>query len=682
MTSRVPPRRTRRRSTVVTDEDAPNMGPELADAVEKGIKCEIRDIFYTPVESELGKFQWVDEKPSDSGKVPAWQTRKEREAYAICKYNKRGEDDDEWGTSWIYINNGKVQSALKKVLEGYPGFTQHEMSKFMPPYLPFFHRWTEFTQYVDHESDEDVFHYLNLLRNMLLTQLEDTFTRGEEIERTGHVEWEHLDLALNPGDLAVYTSGGHRCVGVFRQGQYKDTDYGQMCFEASLDVVDWDGRRCGLLSLTVNVWQYAGLRAVTALQVSPLEAHPDRKSIETELIGRGRTFEKLRGQFFMAYSNEHDERLNERTMVDARAFYKYGPQDRYGSREKFPHYAKLSEIGRLTWAQSMNRYSSTIDDEVDMEVDLSPLTEEQCLLCVPTVRCFNIETKNWEELDLTKLHEIPWSEHAFDSLVLDEGEKDLLLALVDQEEFKHAKPFDDFISGKGQGMILLLSGPPGVGKTLTAESVAEHLRRPLYKIGAGELGITADSVETCLDTALKLCAHWHAVCLIDEADVFMEARTANNLQRNELVSVFLRLLEYYPGILILTTNRMRSLDSAFESRIDISLTYQSLAFRDRKQVWKNFLVKFDAEDVDIDDAALDRLAKWEFNGRQIKSAIKTARILAARKKEPLNAKHLDVVLTLRSKALGLMSGEDGGGGVKGVSGNGIGKAMVNGDGKA
>jgi hypothetical protein len=55
-----------------------------------------------------------------------------------------------------------------------------------------------------------------------------------------------------------------------------------------------------------------------------------------------------------------------------------------------------------------------------------------------------------ENLDLKKLHEIPWSEKAFDSLVLGTEEKDLLLALVDQEEFKHSKPFDDFIKGKGR----------------------------------------------------------------------------------------------------------------------------------------------------------------------------------------------------------------------------------------
>lgn len=211
---------------------------------------------------------------------------------------------------------------------------------------------------------------------------------------------------------------------------------------------------------------------------------------------------------------------------------------------------------------------------------------------------------------------------------------------------------------------MLFSGPPGVGKTLTAESVAEHIRRPLYKISAGKLGTHAVSVEGGLRSALMLCSEWKTVCLIDEADVFMAARTDNNLQRNELVSVFLRQLEYHSGILILTTNRLRTLDSAFESRIDIALSYRPLTEADRRQVWANFLHKFDSEDVAIDDAALGRLAKWDFNGRQIKSAVKTGRILAAKKKEPLGEKHLEVVLRLRLKSWGLMGGETDGG-VKG-----------------
>ncbi|KAH7088788.1 P-loop containing nucleoside triphosphate hydrolase protein [Paraphoma chrysanthemicola] len=285
-------------------------------------------------------------------------------------------------------------------------------------------------------------------------------------------------------------------------------------------------------------------------------------------------------------------------------------------------------------------------------------TIRECLLTHSHVKCFNIDKKKWEELDLTKLQEIEWSQHAFDSLVLAQDEKDLLVALIDRDQFNGGKPFDDFIDGKGQGMIMLLCGPPGVGKTLTAESIAEYLHRPLYKLGAGDLGSDARKVEQNLDSALKLCAHFGAVLLLDEADVFMEARSLNNLQRNELVSVFLRLLEYYSGIMILTTNRMRSIDPAFESRVDITISYNQLTETDRKQVWRNFLATLDANTVDVDEADLTKLARWEFNGRQIKSAIKTARILATKKKEPLNAQHLNVVLSLRNKALGMMNGEE------------------------
>jgi hypothetical protein len=340
-------------------------------------------------------------------------------------------------------------------------------------------------------------------------------------------------------------------------------------------------------------------------------------------------------------------------VIDARAYHKH-------EMGRFPEYASLEEIKGLTWSQSMNRYSSSMPSAStsSSKIDLSPLTDEQRLLAQSTVRCFNIEKKIWQNLAITKLHEIPWAERAFDSLVLAQDEKDLLLALVDRDQFTESSTFEDFIGSKGTGMIMLLCGPPGVGKTLTAESVAEHLRRPLYKLGAGDLGTAANIVERNLTKALALCGHFGAVLLIDEADVFMEARSTNNLQRNELVSVFLRLLEYYSGIMILTTNRMRSIDPAFESRVDITLSYNSLTETDRRQVWKNFLATLDPSAVDVGEADLLKLAKWDFNGRQIKSAIKTARVLATKKKEPLNARHLNVVLNLRSKALGMMNGEE------------------------
>lgn len=70
---------------------------------------------------------------------------------------------------------------------------------------------------------------------------------------------------------------------------------------------------------------------------------------------------------------------------------------------------------------------------------------------------------------------------------------------------------------------------------------------------------------------------WNCIVLIDEAEVFLEQRSLDNVERNVLVSVFLRVLEYYEGILILTSNRVGTFDEAFKSRILLSLDYDNLS---------------------------------------------------------------------------------------------------------
>lgn len=49
--------------------------------------------------------------------------------------------------------------------------------------------------------------------------------------------------------------------------------------------------------------------------------------------------------------------------------------------------------------------------------------------------------------------------------------------------------FDDIVEGKGQGLVCLLHGPPGVGKALTAECVAEYVKRPLYMVSSGDVSL-------------------------------------------------------------------------------------------------------------------------------------------------------------------------------------------------
>lgn len=111
------------------------------------------------------------------------------------------------------------------------------------------------------------------------------------------------------------------------------------------------------------------------------------------------------------------------------------------------------------------------------------------------------------------------------------------------------------------------------GKTCTAECVAELTRRPLLSLTSGDLSTDADQVEQNLEYFLALGERFGAIVLLDEADVYLESRRNKDIERNGLVSVFLRALEYYRGVLFLTTNRVQTFDAAFTSRIHVALHY-------------------------------------------------------------------------------------------------------------
>ncbi|CZT41144.1 uncharacterized protein RSE6_00844 [Rhynchosporium secalis] len=139
-----------------------------------------------------------------------------------------------------------------------------------------------------------------------------------------------------------------------------------------------------------------------------------------------------------------------------------------------------------------------------------------------------------------------------------------------------AYSFNNIVVGKGQGFSVLLHGLPSIRKTLTAELITEHLRRPLMPVSASELGTTAETVEMQLPRIFKRASRWKAVLLLDEADVLLEQRLSHDIHRNALVCVFLRTLEYYPGIIFLTTNRVEQIDNAIASRIHFKLKYDKL----------------------------------------------------------------------------------------------------------
>lgn len=263
-----------------------------------------------------------------------------------------------------------------------------------------------------------------------------------------------------------------------------------------------------------------------------------------------------------------------------------------------------------------------------------------------------------------------WNLDAFDSLVLDPEVKSFAHDLVYMHKAREDEGFDDFIRAKGKGLVGLLSGSPGVGKvisprvdppstlltksqTLTAEAIAEVTKRPLYVISSGELGSKPTEIHSRLTEIFELAELWDAVVLLDEADVFLAARDNFDLQRNAIVSIFLRELEYYQGIIILTTNKATGIDLAFQSRIHFSLKYPDLDVQGRLAIWRNFVnraAKNKSLKINIDESGMDELAGLELNGRQIKNAMSVAQSVALKRQQILTVELIRTAMKLSQQS--------------------------------
>lgn len=252
-------------------------------------------------------------------------------------------------------------------------------------------------------------------------------------------------------------------------------------------------------------------------------------------------------------------------------------------------------------------------------------------MCWPTIGGFSFSAKKWGEVLIGNVSPVMFDDKAFDKLVFPPEKKKLIKSLVENSN----ESFSDIITGKGGGCIFLLHGSPGVGKTLTAEAIAELLHRPLYSVSVGELGTNTKELEKKLREILELAGIWDAVILIDEADIFLEKRSENDIMRNAMVGIFLRLLEYHQGVLFLTTNRVKVFDEAFHSRISVALKYEDLNEGAREQIWNNLLDTAKIEGLDH-----KALAKYELNGRQIRTTIRLAQSLAHTEGIKVGQKHI------------------------------------------
>jgi len=256
------------------------------------------------------------------------------------------------------------------------------------------------------------------------------------------------------------------------------------------------------------------------------------------------------------------------------------------------------------------------------------------------LRLFDLGSHEFVTAHVEQLEVYEYDEKLSEKLVLDESKKDMIDLLVNAEHEEGG----DIIKGKSGGIIILSSGAPGTGKTLTAEVYAEVTKKALYVVQCSQLGTDPEELEEKLKVVLNRATKWGVVLLIDEADVYIHER-GSDLDQNAIVGIFLRLLEYYDGILFLTTNRETVVDDAIISRITAHVRYAIPLKDQQRQIWgimaAQYKLKLSSKDI---VALLDLFPK--ISGRIIKQLVRVVKVMTLK-----NTKKRTIVQMFKEAAI-------------------------------
>ncbi|GKZ23196.1 hypothetical protein AbraCBS73388_009547 [Aspergillus brasiliensis] len=505
-------------------------------------------------------------------------------------------------------------------MDGYPGITMSdERVEFSNPFKPFIHRWEMFAEARNNESEAEAKAHVDSLYEVLATELNDVITCKTNLVLYGMITFNMLWTIFEPGHIVFHTVDGRkRAFRLERSGHGSDSK----AYEIHAVYIDYNGYGFGYRKYNLFIPAFEGTKPIISLPVIPYACHHDKGTLRQSLTVRGKLWHQYKGYHYKQYKGlaltsymgrKTGHNLSSRVIIDTEAYLAF-------------HSDKCT---------------------MDLE-DISDLVaDEQFLIATPVLRGYSLEDRKWLKLFLDGVSDIVWKLRPFDSLVLRDGDekdvKDLVLALASSQS-RQSEISDDVLQGQGRSVIMLLHGPPGVGKTLTAECVAEFMKVPLYVLSARALGTTTARVKESMDFILRIITKWNAVLLLEDADIFIQPPNPTDFQKSEVSYDFLTLLEHFEGILFLASECVETIDPAFETRIDATIRYPELDTYSRRHIWEQLLGKADREAISKSD--IIHMADRELNGRQIKNVVKASRTLAHYQGTKLGYAHVLTVLNL------------------------------------
>jgi len=616
---------------------------------------------------------------------------KKEEYVAILRRNLEENEGE------LEVFDPDLRELLKKNLAHYPyHYFIGQRMKIRSPYEPFILNWDLLQETGKETSDETDKQARMDLRDLLKaiesgsgdTKLDSYLKAREDLIKQKSITFEALWTIFPPGTIIYgqiflknqdqifivednqrpWPMEGSRRSGTLRPWVLNCWTY------------DFTGKHFQRRRVALSFDSFDGPKPIESLPFYPLSALESnrRTEIESRLLKRGELFRKFctadrdhrmyeykgeaifEKQGFGVRSDRDDDSDDDsyrkgyeptrksqavsdsNVMVDFESYFRYGLDiAKIGDTQVADDFYECHCPDCASNKAQKNLFKPDYDNKTGMPNE--KWEDLQLMLCPPRVLGYVLKDKQWAQLAVENLSDIKQEEYSkvLEQLHLsgtgkDGGKKkkELLFGLV-QNHGIGERELQDLVAEKGKGLVFLLYGAPGVGKTSTAQMIARAARKPLFSIGVADVGTNARQVESKLETIFDLATTWKAILLIDEADVFLQSRSGSQVgpsaEGSALVSVFLRVLEYYRGIMFLTTNQIAQFDVAVQSRVHIALKYDKLNEDQTYQIFKNFINQY-YEQHSIEKNDLDIILKFGeedlhskgFDGRQIRNIVACA----------------------------------------------------------
>lgn len=366
-------------------------------------------------------------------------------------------------------------------------------------------------------------------------------------------------------------------------------------FDITCYYLDYDGAKYGVITESISISCYEGQKDITGLAIYPLHYKDEFDKLQADLKAQGNLFRSLIKQHYLYYegwanlakesddryrvdemrsskAEGHPEHIESPVIIDFEEAFKHQPfwKPSFEQLEDFEdeewrtdqisirHRTADGARGRLEYeiseevctddptpAKLSNDYMRSKGSIIaSRSSNFDDVTDEDVVLLPRRVVAYALRDRKFVFLDVFLLRNPKEHPDIFRDLKIDPKHKRMVNSLVkghfDNRKLGNKRGLvslnQDLVYGKGSGLFILLHGAPGVGKTATAEAIAQYHKKPLFSITCGVLGLTPEKVEAELKEIFRLAHLWDCVLLLDEADVFLSRRDTASLQRNALVS--------------------------------------------------------------------------------------------------------------------------------------------------